>query len=59
MKTIVILIIIVNLFFDNYVLIRHPISKETATYEDIEILGGTIVVNIILLVIIGLLFIFT
>ena len=59
MKAIIAIIVLMSLFSSISALDRHAKPEEVATYEDMEILGGVAIVNMILLGIMTLLFIFT
>lgn len=59
MKAVIAIIILISLFSSISALDRHAKPEEVATYEDMEILGGVAIINMILLGIITLLFVFT
>lgn len=53
------MIVFISLFFSVSAFDRHAKPEEFTTYEDTEILGGIAIINMILLGIVTLLFIFT
>lgn len=59
MKAIIAIIILISLFSSISALDRHAKPEEVATYEDMEILSGVAIINMILLGVVTLLFIFT
>lgn len=59
MKAVIAIFILISLFFSISAFNRHTKPKELITYEDVEVLGGLAIINMILLGIITLLFIFT
>ena len=59
MKAVIVIIIFISLFFSVSAFDRHAKPEEFATYEDMEILGSIAIMNMILLGIVTLLFVFT
>lgn len=52
MKPLIVIIILIDLFLSNTILEHHAKGKDDYSYEDLETIGGALVLNMIVLVLI-------
>lgn len=52
MKPLIVIIVLIDLLISNTILKYHAKRKDIYSYEDLEIIGGTLIFNMIVLVVI-------